>query len=501
MFNKNLKLRGSLLWLLLSGLLMVLFLGACGSDDSDDNSGVDDDNDKAEDGDTDKAEDGDVDDEVVAEEEAEYIKPDPTKFMVGYAQADVSPPIGTALGGYGVPGGGRACTGVQDPLMIEIAFIANDARDAFVLMSIDSTGYFYDFGELGPGVKAIREAIAEAAGDKFDIEPTDMILGASHSHTATDLMGMWKKPSAELLNNHFDIITQTAIEAMNNMEDARLFYGQTELVGYSGRDDGCSEIIDNSVNILQFRNASDDVLLTATNYAKHPTFASSNDTDVSADYIYGYREEMKKATGAPAMFLQGFIAAVHSGELSVEGADHFERMYNFGALLADTVLAEHDNMVESDQFDIQHRAAHFSAAAEGDYITASLQYLHQPERSFEYNEETEIWWATEIEVSWHKLGNAEFVAFPGEGDPAYSLALRERIVSPYKFTVGLGNDALGYILNPESVENDLSATEDEPGRLEAYELQMGMGINMGPACWDNMESLGWFDGGYLEEQQ
>ena len=43
--------------------------------------------------------------------------------------------------------------------------------------------------------------------------------------------------------------------------------GSTELVGYTGRDDGCSELVDNRVEILQVAAGSSDPLVTLVDTA------------------------------------------------------------------------------------------------------------------------------------------------------------------------------------------------------------------------------------------
>ena len=91
-----------------------------------------------------------------------------------------------------------------------------------------------------------------------------------------------------------------------------------------------------------------------------------------------------------------------------------------------------------------------------------------------------------IPVSWHRIGDAEFIVWPGEPSPEYSRRLKALMKSPNKFAIGLGNDAVGYIVEPESVEQDTS------GRLSGYELMMGLGIEGGPCAWAASESLGWF---------
>ena len=66
------------------------------------------------------------------------------------------------------------------------------------------------------------------------------------------------------------------------------------------------------------------------------------------------------------------------------------------------------------------------------------------------------------------------------------------MVSPWRFAVGLGNDGLGYLVEPQSVENDTT------GRLAGYEVKMGLGPLAGPATWAAMAGLGWFDGAWRD---
>ena len=42
--------------------------------------------------------------------------------------------------------------------------------------------------------------------------------------------------------------------------------------------------------------------------------------------------------------------------------------------------------------------------------------------------------------------------------PEYSLMLKAKMQSPFRFAVGLGNDSVGYILEPQSIENDQQST-------------------------------------------
>ena len=419
-----------------------------------------------------------------------------TRFYLGYGEADITPEIGTLLGGYGTPSIHRDCVGINDRLRAQVAIFQNDAGQAFILIGMDSAGYYFDFGDEGPGVKVLRESIVEAIAPKISLEPQHILLGSSHSHTTPDLVGIFQDVNEaipnEFLEWHVERITQAAVDAANAMDEAELYFGKSELVGYTGRDEGCSEILDDSVTVMQAKNTSDEVVLTLTNYAKHPTQLPWADNLVSADYIWGYREEIEERTGAPAMFLQGFSAAVHDGPLSpdVPGGDEYERAYNMGKLLADAAMEAIETPSKAEEFDIRHRWAVYSSETDG-FFDDLVNYAGIPFRYFIDDPEKGLI-VKELEVSWHKLGPAEFASFPGESTPEFSLRLKEKMVSPHKFIVGLGNDDVGYIIDHESVEND------PVDKLVNYEYKMGLGSFGDPSTWTAMESLGWFDGGWQE---
>lgn len=420
----------------------------------------------------------------------------PTGFRFGYAEADVTPPLGTVLGGFGPPGGIRQMTGVHDPLLAQVAFIANDAGEAFVVVAVDSAGYFYDFGEWGPGVADIRRSVAQALEPRFHLEPEHVLVASSHSHGATDHAGFWQVsgqgPPKPMLDEHLSSITTAVVAASNDLKDVDLHYGETLLVGHTGRDKGCSDVIDNTVAILQARTTGGDTLATLVNYAKHTNLVPEENTLATADFVHGFRDEMRAQTGAPALFLNGFIAAVQDGPLTdeVPGKDYWETTYNTGALLADTVKEALSTLVRADTFDIGHRFKVVQCRVEGEYPLLLYNLLDLLKRHVIV--EGDDLFVEALEVSWHRVGPVEFAVFPGEGTPEYALALKDRMASPGRFVVGLGNDSMGYILDPESIAKDTT------GQLAGYELKMGLGPPAGPCAWDAMESLGWFNGQWMD---
>lgn len=441
--------------------------------------------------------DRDRDELEMEEEEEQGPAKIATHFMLGYGETDVTPPLGTILSGYGAFGEDRRSELINDPMLAQAALFANDADQAFLIISLDSGGYGFDFGDYAPGVAELRREISRTLKGTLRIKPEHILIESSHSHGATDHIGFWQGigegVSLEVLELTFDGIVAASQEAALDLKEAELFFGSSELEGYSGRDSNCSPVIDNTVSIVQARSPEGEQRVTIINYAKHPTFLPYMDTTMTADFILGLREEMKNKTGAPAMYLQGFIAAVHEGPLSntIPGDNWLERANAFGKILAGVVLDAEESLVKAEEYDILHRWKDFSCTAEESYLTFMYEYLDMPKRDADIIDEGVR--VNHIEVSWHKLGPSEFAVFPGEGTAEYSFALRERMIKPTQFVVGLGNDSIGYILDPESFAADSS------GQLAGYEVKMGLGLPAGPCCWDSMEELNWFYGAYQQE--
>ncbi len=343
----------------------------------------------------------------------------------------------------------------------------------------------------------MREEISEALASTIRIAPEQIVVSSTHSHGASDLMGfsqpIGEGPDPELLRSTIDAITAAAVDAASDMKAVTLRFGSTRLSGLSYRDKDCSPVLDEEVSIMQAADDDGNVVLTLANFAMHPTTAGEDNRLATADFVWGFRDEMAAATGAPAMFLQGFEAAVHGRYTYSGGDDMWDRVRQNGADLAAAVMAAQDGLLPATDFGIEHRAATYSCVGSESFMVDAVTYMDMPKRYMSKNEDGTIT-VDEIEISWHRLGPAEFVVFPGEPSPEYSVMAKARMTSPWKFAIGLGNDALGYIVEPGSLANDTT------GQLEGYELKMGLGPLAGPAAWAALEGLGWFDGAWLDAE-
>lgn len=428
--------------------------------------------------------------------DTETLPSTPTRLFLRVAEQDISPPLGTVIGGYGPPGGTRRVTAIHDPLMATAALFTNDAGQAFLVIGTDLEGYFADLGDTGPGLRDVREAIVLALADTVPLAPQQVLVTSSHSHSATDMIGFWQKKNTPipraLLDQHLAwLVGVAAAAAAAEPVEVRLATGSTRLEGYTARDQACSAELDETVGVLQARRVSDgSPALTVVNYAKHATMLGVANSQASADFVWGLRSELVAATAAPLLFLQGFEAAVHDGpkveELPGETGS-FERAYAMGKVVADTVLAALPSLVDSTDLGLETRSTLVDCPMTGGLLIAAFEKFGVPFRTLAKDEAG--YTVPGIEVSWHRVGPAELVVFPGEGSPGYARKLREHVAGSLVMPVSQGNDAMGYLVDPDEIAADTT------GRLANNELKMGLGAGGGPCVWDAMTSLGWFDGG------
>lgn len=410
---------------------------------------------------------------------------EPAKFFLGYADKDITPPTGTILGGYGLPGQHRRSTGSHDPLMAQAALFSNDAGERFLIISLDVQMYFWEFGEWGHGIREVKKSIVDNLAGKVALTPEQILITNSHSHSSTDLGGLYQDigdgVNKELLGFMRDSLSDLAVEAADKIVEIKLYFAETSLSGITARDDNCSPVLDNAVSIIQARSKENKTILTIVNFAKHPTVAPEGNTLASADFVWGYRETMKANTGAPAMFLQGFIAAVHGEHSFASLETMWDDAMKVGKALADAACDESLQFKPSARFDIAHASTLYSCEAKESYIVDTYTMFDMPKRTVLTYEDKMI--VAEIPLSLHRLGDAELAAFPGEPSPEYSLMARQIMKGPFRFTVGLADDSIGYMLEPQSVADDSS------GRLKSYEAKTGLGLTSGPCGWSAFEEI------------
>lgn len=382
-------------------------------------------------------------------------------LKVGTSSASINPSVGTYIAGDKQ---NRKFTGIHDNLFAK-AVVISSGKENVALLTLDCIGLLYS------DVLKIRQKTAEIC--KFPVDR--IVVSSTHTHAGPDVVGIWGKDFSEsgVDDAYMDFLISTSAKqikhAFENQKDAKAFTAETTF-GESWVENICNEEIDRAVSIIQFKDSQQKAIATLVNFACHPTFIDAVASEVSADYIHGYYEELKKKIGGEVLFLQGAIGGWVQPE---KEAKTFENAYKRGSELANTVILALKNAKPLKTNAIQYRNKKISIPVENEGWK-QLSALGIIKRKINENVETEI--------SFFSIGNAQFITHPGETAPYYALESKKMMGKGTNFVLGLGNDALGYILKPKYFEdNTLPHAE--------YLTRMSVGKQTGPIVLEGVKDL------------
>ncbi len=232
------------------------------------------------------------------------------RWMAGLAIADITPPPGTHLFGFGGRDRGPGCEAIHDPLQVRAVFIA--AREEPVLI-LAYDALFFDRDEA--------DRIKGAIGRVLDLTPRQILINCSHTHLGP-VTGTWAYANYAPLKNRLyldDLVNasiQAATRARATVRPARLRFGKTKsalpvsrrFINRHGKVEWrpAPDIpIYDTLPVLAFEDhASGEAIALIFAVACHPSTLGG--VDISADYPGVARELIDRAVGQPAaVFLQG----------------------------------------------------------------------------------------------------------------------------------------------------------------------------------------------------
>lgn len=383
------------------------------------------------------------------------------ELRVGISSATINPPLGSFIAGDKQ---NRSFTGIHDNLYAKAVVISSD-KESIAILTLDCIGLLYS------DVLKIRQKAAEICR----ISPERVIVSSTHTHAGPDVVGIWGKDFtvSGVDDAYMNFLILTAAEqvkrAYENQQKA-LGYTTETIFGADWVENICNEEIDRTVSILQLKDMQQNVIATLTNFACHPTFMDAVTTEVSADFIHGYYKELKKRAGGEVLFLQGAIGGWIQPEKEPKT---FENAYKRGKELADVVYTSLKNAQPfgTNLIQFKRKKILIPVENEGWKQLSSSGIIKR-----KINE------TVETELAFFKIGSASFITHPGETAPYYGLESKKMMGEGTKFVLGLGNDALGYILKP-------SYFEDESLPHAAYLTQMSVGKQAGPLVLEGIKSL------------
>ena len=235
------------------------------------------------------------------------------QMLCGAGKADITLPVGTPMGGFA--NRLSACQGVLDPLSARALLLRSD-QCVLLIITLDALA-----------ISATRaRVLAQDAALACDgaVQPADVRVVCSHTHSAADLSGMFGDTG--LIASYFeqvrDGVRAAARQAGVSLAAALVRQGTTDFpigknrrlrpgharVSALEREQG--EHIDHTLTVLRFEQpgagpGTGRDIATLFHTACHPVCLGPENVLASGDFAGIAAQAIEKQTGAPALFLNG----------------------------------------------------------------------------------------------------------------------------------------------------------------------------------------------------
>jgi hypothetical protein len=415
----------------------------------------------------------------------------PAVFRVGFAEDDISETRLVSMAGYGTYLGlpestRRNTSGTHDPLFVSaVAILDVSSPVGVAFASVDCVGL------SSVSIGRIRAEVAK----RTNIAGVELIISATHDHSAPDTMGLWGAlpyftgRDGEYMNKMEGKVAGVLVKAVSEVRRARLLIAETSkpntstaAVDPKRRDDGV-------VALLAKDETSNAVLGTLTQWAAHPTVLAGNNNALSADYVGPFRKAMTQQFGGVHVYVNGALGALYATGTDAPVADPFAS----GARDPD-VVDGYEKMAAIGT-DLFNRTKTALAAAvpllNGSVGSQTIPLgLNVDNDKFRFAATGLLGGGPVVEtplmdgkvvttLSYFHIGELAGVTVPGEMFASGTRQLRD-LLSARGFThvavVGLGHDWFGYLMAPDEFDDeafaynrDLSPSRDAMTRIiDAY---------------------------------
>ncbi len=271
----------------------------------------------------------------------------------GWAEVEITPPLGIALGGRG--GAETLAKKVLDPLYAQVLYLKDAKGRGFVLASFDVIGLPHDLSDR------LRQDIVQELGVDWNL----VVLNASHTHSGPHMLrslmaGVGPAPPIEAdyfktLEEKVIAATRAAARAMQPVR-VEAFQGGSQFGinrrgkgprGQDGMFPNPQGPFDEKVWVMRLSPENGDPPAVVFSYACHAVFAYGYAYDaISADFPGATRAALRDSLGPKAhvQFIQGFAGNIRPRILADLENHRFrqstpEDLQQAGKDMADAVLA------------------------------------------------------------------------------------------------------------------------------------------------------------------
>jgi hypothetical protein len=347
----------------------------------------------------------------------------------------------------------RVADAVHDDLWAR-ALVLDDGQTRIAVVALDLVGLF------NARVRQIRSRIAA-------VPPDNVLITCTHVHSGPDTMGLWgPNPFTTGVDPLYmarleDRIVAAVEQASRNLRPVRLLAGKTQVPDgfvHNSRE----PLQDKQLTALRFVEPDGRTVGTVIHYGGHPEVNKSK--ALTSDFVHYTRQAVEARFGGVALFVNGALGGMVTPKISGHTWEETERVGK-GVGVSAVAAAESAEELASTRITLRRRDVELPLENPGFQLFMKAKIFDPPMAAAMRTDgklTTEVWRLD--------LGRICLVTLPGEILPKPALQLKSMMPGPYRLVVGLGNDELGYILDPEDFDT----------RRYSYEKSMSVGKQAWP---------------------
>jgi neutral ceramidase len=379
-------------------------------------------------------------------------------LRAGFASSEITPSIGTPLGGYlGRPQ--FAALGIHDPLFAK-ALALDHEGGTVLLFTLDLLGL----------TQERAASIAEAVGRACGLPSGQVVIACTHTHSGPSTLPLRGMPYVS--EGYFDYLTAQMVRAgraaLAGLRPARLLVGQgrsdvginrrVERGGVVGLGENPAGTYDDALLALRFLDAETERTLgVVTAYGCHLTSLGERNMLISAEWAGLAMAALERQLGCPCLYFNGPFGNVNprgrngTWARTEEIADTFrqdclaalaqagpEPELPVGLVPVEVELPLAPLAPEEEiRATLEKAEAVLSGPADEDarrVAAVQQSYARAVQARRAAGEERK---SLAVRLTGLRIGSVALVGMPGEVFAEYALWLREE--SPLRYTVVLGN--------------------------------------------------------------
>ena len=280
-----------------------------------------------------------------------------------------------------------------------------------------------------------------------DIPPQNVLIGATHTHSAPDCYGFADHDGGVSTDlKYLDFVCNQIADAVNEanarLRPASLKIATAETKGKIAFNAYAEQLYDPRCHVIQAIGADGRPFATLVNYAVHPEVLGPDAGILSPDLVGPLYQRIHEKGGGTGIFMNsaqgGMVTADNRGPdgKSIRAWPECERI---GNLLADEALRIVASAPEQKAPKLFCAARSITFPVDSPLLRAVMMSspLH-----YAGNDTNRV--TTQLNLV--NVGNAQILTIPGEALPNIGYYLKRKMRGEHNLLFGLTNDAFGYIL-------------------------------------------------------